>query len=469
MKGEAMAKKQSARRSEVSPETASLLDEGRKLREAVPREAHAGWAPRGDRRDPIEILEEQAATRIAELVPVRYGRMAVSPFAFFRGAAAIMAADLAQMPSTSLRVQSCGDAHLVNFGVFAAPDRRLVFDLNDFDETLPAPFEWDVKRLAASMAVAARGNGFAGPDQRAAARGSVRAYQEVLAEFTNLGFLDAWYARIDVDPLIEAARAKGRNVKAPAKAVAKAHRRTSLGSLARFAEKVDGHYRIKPEPPVIVPVEEGRRQVAQEIVERALSGYVTTLSVERRIVLGHYRFVDIARKVSGVGSVGTDGYMVLLMGEHDQDPLFLQCKEAQESVLAPYAGPGDHASQGERVVHGQRIMQAASDSFLGWYDPPEGPRQYYVRQLRDMKGGAEVATMTPRGLERYGRLCGACLARAHARSDQIARLSGYVGKGKTFADAITEFAVAYADQDESDYQALLDSERDGRIAVERGV
>jgi len=463
-----MAKKSNSR---VSPRTASLMDEGRALREGVPREAHAGRAVPEGRRDPVDILQEQAKTRIPELVPVRYGRMAMSPFAFFRGAAAVMAADLASTPTTPLRVQSCGDAHLVNFGVFAAPDRRLVFDLNDFDETLQAPFEWDVKRLTASMVVAARDNGFRRRDQRAAARAAVRSYQRVLAEFTHLGFLDAWYARIDIDPLVDSARAKGRRRRADAtaKEVAKAQRRTSLGSLARFAEEVDGGYRIKAAPPVIVPVAEERREAVRKLVEKALDRYVTTLSAERRMVVGHYRFVDIARKVSGVGSVGTDGYMVLLMGERDDDPLFLQFKEAQESVLAPYAGPSEHASQGERVVHGQRIMQAASDSFLGWYDATRPTRHFYARQLRDMKGSAEVATMSPRGLERYGRLCGACLARAHARSDQIARLSGYVGTGKRFAEAIEEFALAYADQNERDHQALLAAERDGRVKVERGV
>src|SRR6185369_343958 len=292
------------------------------------------------------------------------------------GGAAIMAADLAATPTTSLRVQSCGDAHLVNFGAFAAPDRRLVFDLNDFDETLPAPFEWDVKRLAAGMAVAARDNGFRRRDQKAAARAAVNMYQKVLAEFAQLGFLDAWYARIDLDPLIETARAKGhrRRADAAAKAVAKAHKRTSLGSLARFAEKVDGRYRIKPAPPVIVPVGEERREEARTLVETALGEYVTTLSAERQVVVGHYTFVDIARKVSGVGSVGTDGYMVLLMGERDDDPLFLQFKQAQESVLAPHAGRSEHASHGRRVFDGQRIMQAAGDSFLGWYDLPRPKR-----------------------------------------------------------------------------------------------
>jgi uncharacterized protein (DUF2252 family) len=454
-----------------SPRTASLLDEGRAMRESVPRRAHGNWDAPPDRRDPVEILADQAKTRVPDLVPIRHGRMVVSPYAFFRGSAAIMAADLARSPTTTLRVQACGDAHLLNFGAFAAPDRRLVFDLNDFDETLPAPFEWDLKRLATSLAVAARDNGFRRREQRAAARASARGYQEALAQLIQLGFLDAWYVRVDVDALRDTILAEGHHRMAAtvSKAVAKATRRTNLGSLERFAQKAGDSYRIKPAPPVIVPVGDDEREAVDALVQAALAAYIDTLSAERRIVLEHYRYVDIARKVSGVGSVGTNGFMVLLMGEHDDDPLFLQYKEAQESVLAPHAGPSQHASQGQRVVEGQRIMQAATDSFLGWYDDPRTGTNYYVRQLRDMKVGADVSTMVPRGLERYGQVCGACLARAHARSDQIARLSGYIGGGNAFPDAIEAFAMAYADQNERDHQALLDAERDGRIAVERGV
>jgi uncharacterized protein (DUF2252 family) len=459
-----MPKQQEA--EEVSARTTALLEEGRSLRLSVPLEAHAGWTPPAERRDPVAVLEEQAATRIPDLVPIRYGRMAESPLTFFRGSAATMAADLATTPATSLRVQSCGDAHLLNFGIFAAPDRRLVFDLNDFDETQRAPFEWDLKRLAASMAVAARDNGFGLRDQRAAARRAVRQYQKLLAEFTQIGFLEAWYTRLEVEPMIRAARAQGKDVTPVAKATAKAEKRTRLGALDRFAERVDGSFRIRPRPPVIVPVPDDQRDVVRRFVEQALKQYQKTLGAERRIVLNHYRLADIARKVSGVGSVGTEGYMVLLIGEHD-DPLFLQVKQAQSSVLAPYVKLPDFHSHGERVVRGQRIMQAASDSFLGWYQVPG--RDYYLRQLRDMKGGINPSKLSADNLIEYGRLCGACLARGHARSDQIARLSGYVGTDKAFARAIEDFAIAYADQNEADYRALLAAAQEGRITLQKGV
>jgi uncharacterized protein (DUF2252 family) len=455
----------------ANPRLDRLVEKGRALRAQVPREAHAEWAPAPDRPDPMDILERQAATRVPELVPIRYGRMADSPFAFFRGAAAIMASDLARTPASGIRVQACGDAHLVNFGVFASPDRRLVFDLNDFDETLPAPFEWDLKRLAASVAAAARHNGLSRPDQRAIVRATVREYQGVMAAMAQMPFLAAWYARLEAGELIkrlgDELAESGRQARRTAE---KAERRTNLGTLDKLTAKVDGRFRIKSRPPVIVGVPRGQRRVARELVDDALRGYVETLAPERRIVLGHYRQVDVARKVSGVGSVGTEGYFVLLMGQRDDDPLWLQFKEAQESVLAPYAGQSEYAAHGERVVRGQRVMQAAGDSFLGWYDAPAPiGKAFYIRQLRDKKGAADPTGASARRLAVYCRLCGACLARAHGRSDEIARLSGYVGTGKPFARAIERFALAYADQNERDYRALLDAEREGRITLRRGV
>jgi len=448
-----------------------LVQKGKALRAKVPREAHGEWEPAPRRPDPVETLEQQAATRVPELVPIRYGRMADSPFAFFRGSAAIMAWDLARTPTSGIRVQACGDAHLVNFGVFAAPDRRLVFDLNDFDETLPAPFEWDLKRLAASAAVVARHNGLSRPDQRAIVRAAGGGDQRAIAVLADLPFLTAWYARLEAGELqrrLEEADKKSGRV--AARTAKKAERRTNLGTLDKLAVRSRGRFRIRERPPVIVGVPRGQRRVARELVDDALRGYVETLDPERRIVLGHYRQVDVARKVSGVGSVGTDGYIVLLMGHRDDDPLWLQFKEAQESVLAPYAGPSEYAAHGERVVRGQRVMQAASDSFLGWYDAPAPiGTAFYIRQLRDKKGAADPASMSARPLATYCRLCGACLARAHARSDDTARISGYVGTGKPFARAIERFAIAYADQNQRDYKALLDAEREGRITVQRGV
>jgi uncharacterized protein (DUF2252 family) len=446
-----------------------LREQGKKLRTKVPREAHAEWAPPAGRPDPVDILEEQAKTRIKELVPIRYGRMAESAFAFYRGGAAIMASDLAATPDAGLKVQSCGDAHVANFGIFASPDRRLVFDLNDFDETLRAPFEWDLKRLATSMAIAARDNKLPKKDQRRIARATVQAYQNTMARLAEVSYLNAWYVRIEAEELLERfGKQLKREVVPVRRGMVRAQKRTNLGTLDKLTERVNGSYRIKAKPPVIECVPRGQRREARKIVDDALEGYAATLSPERRIVVRHYRQVDVARKVSGVGSVGTDGYIVLLMGQRDDDPLFLQYKEAQESVLAKHLGPSEYTTHGERVVRGQRIMQAAGDSFLGWYVGPGG-KHFYIRQLRDKKGSMDTAEMGPSSLEYYGRLCGACLARAHGRSDDIARLSGYIGTGKAFRAAIEQFAMAYADQNERDYHAMLDAGDSGRIEIQRGV
>jgi uncharacterized protein (DUF2252 family) len=448
------------------------LAEGRAERDSVPLEAHGEWVTPHERPDPVGILEKQNATRVPELVPIRHGRMIVSPFTFYRGSAAIMAWDLSHTPTAGLRVQCCGDAHLSNFGVFAAPDRRLVFDLNDFDETLPAPFEWDVKRLVASFVVAARGNGHRHKEQRAAARTVAAAYRTTMATAATMRFLDIWYARIDADQLIaDLTRTADRaSIKSARKALAKAQTRTSLGSLAKFAERIDGGYRIKQHPPVIVRPPETSQGDFEQIIRQGLADYARSLSPDRRVVLDHYHYEDFARKVVGVGSVGTEALMILLMGDLDDDPLFLQLKEANTSVLAPYAGASEYEHQGERVVHGQRLMQSASDAFLGWVTGTGARRhEFYVRQLRDKKGSADVELMPPERMVLYGRLCGATLARAHARTGDAAKIIGYLGDDDTFDRALESFAFAYAEQNDADYAAFVRAADDLSIAVERGV
>ena len=448
------------------------LAEGRAERESVPLEAHGEWASPDQRPDPVGILEKQNATRVPELVPIRHGRMSVSPFTFYRGSAAIMAWDLSATPTTGLRVQCCGDAHLSNFGIFAAPDRELVFDLNDFDETLPAPFEWDVKRLVASIVVAARGNGHRRKEQRAAARAAAAAYRMTMAKAATMRFLDIWYMRFDADKLIAeiSTRADKAAVKSAKKALAKAQKKTSLGSLEKLAERVDGRYRIKQQPPVIVRPPETISDDFEQIIQKGLADYARSLAPDRRVVLDHYHYEDFARKVVGVGSVGTEALVLLLMGDREDDPLFLQIKEATTSVLAPYAGASEYKHQGERVVHGQRLTQAASDAFLGWFTGASaGHRHFYVRQLRDKKGSAEVEGMPASYLATYGELCGATLARAHARTGDAAKITGYLGDDDTFDRALEHFAVAYADQNDDDYAAFTRAADEHRIEVERGI
>ena len=448
------------------------LAEGRAERESVPLEAHGEWAAPDDRPDPVGILEKQNATRVPELVPIRHGRMIVSPFTFYRGGAAIMAWDLSRTPTTGLRVQCCGDAHLSNFGVFAAPDRQLVFDLNDFDETLPAPFEWDVKRLVASFVVAARDNGHRRKEQRAAARAPPRPTGR---RWPRRRGCASWTSGTRASTPTSCSRISHRRVdkaaiKAAQKALAKAQTRTSLGSLSKFAQRVDGGYRIKQQPPVIVRPPETMSRDFEQIIRQGLADYARSLAPDRRVVLDHYHYEDFARKVVGVGSVGTEAIMILLMGDREDDPLFLQIKEANTSVLAPYAGASEYEHQGERVVHGQRLMQAASDAFLGWVTGTgERGREFYVRQLRDMKGSAEIETMPPARLALYGELCGATLARAHARTGDAAKITGYLGDDDTFDRALERFAVAYADQNDADYAAFTQAADEQRIAVERGV
>jgi len=440
---------------------------GRALRKQTPRSSHAAFEPAADRPDPIEILEAQATTRLPELVPIRYGRMSATPFTFLRGSAAVMASDLAGTPASGLRVEACGDCHLSNFGIFATPERNLVFDLNDFDETLPAPFEWDVKRLAASFVVAGRAIGLTRKQCAAATRSCVEHYRTSMLAFAPMGYLDIWYSRIDVEGILATLELTAKQAKRIGKTVAKAQTRTSLGSLAKFAEKTNGTYRIKDVPPLIQHVDV---QGIDELLAGTFVQMKESMADDRKRLLDRYRYADFALKVVGVGSVGTRAFMVLLTGNGDDDPLFLQFKEAQASVLEPYAGASEYSHHGERVVCGQRLSQAASDLFLGWVSGPVDPNiHYYFRQLRDMKGSFEIEQARPEGFTLYGQVCGAALARAHARSGDAAAIAGYIGSRDTFDQAIVEFAEAYADQTERDHGALADAIRSGRIAAQQGV
>jgi uncharacterized protein (DUF2252 family) len=454
---------------------------GREMRRAAPRQSHAQWEPPPDRPDPVDILEEQARTRVPDLVPIRYGRMIASPFAYFRGAAAPMAWDLAHTPASGIRVQACGDAHLLNFGMFAAPDRRLVFDVNDFDETLPAPFEWDLKRLAASFAVAARERGFRDRDAHTAARLAVHHYRTEMFRYASMRFLKVWYSRLDIDEvtrLYDTLQPK-KAVERRRADIAKARQRTSLKAFLKMCDKVDGQYRIRPAHPVIVRYPIERHPGVLKELRHAIALYQETLAADRREVLSRYYFGDFARKVVGVGSVGTEAFILLLLGDRPDEPLFLQLKEAQESVLAPFAGKSEYVHQGERVVKGQLLTQAASDPFLGWTSglgtAGGGPAQllsaskdYYVRQLRDMKGSMSVSLMDPDQLSYYGRLCGWALARAHARTGRAAVISGYLGGSEDFDHAVADFALAYADQNEKDYRRLLDAVSAARVVATVG-
>jgi uncharacterized protein (DUF2252 family) len=448
---------------------------GRAQRQAVARASHAGWTAHPERPDPVDVLEAQAKTRVSDLVPIRYGRMLSSPFAYYRGAAAPMAWDLAHTPTTDIRVQCCGDAHLLNFGMFAAPDRHLVFDINDFDETLPAPFDWDVKRLAASFAVAARDNGFNDSVARRAARSCVESYRVEMGRYAQMRFLNVWYSRIDVDEvtrLFDAVQPK-KAIRRRRADIKKAHRRTSLRAMTKFCSQVDGEYRIRPDFPVIVRFPIERNPGMLDELRSAIAIYRQTVQADLREVLSRYYFGDFARKVVGVGSVGTEAFILLLMGDRDDEPLFLQLKEAQESVLAPFAGPSTCEHEGERVVRGQRLTQAGTDPFLGWTKgiAADGvsSRDYYVRQLRDMKGSMNVPAMDAGQLKYYARLCGWALARGHARTGRAALISGYLGTSEAFDHAVADFSVAYADQNQRDYQTLTDAVATGRIHALMGL
>jgi uncharacterized protein (DUF2252 family) len=450
---------------------------GKAVRADVPRSAHAAWEPAPDRRDPVELMEEQAASRVPELVPIRHGRMLVSPFTFFRGAAAHMAADLAGAPRTGLDVQLCGDAHLSNFGVFAAPDRRLVFSVNDFDETLPGPFEWDVKRLVASFAVAGRDRGFDLKTQSAISSTAARAYRQAMHEYAGMGNLEMWYARIQEQDLERAVRrGSPKQIKRFEHNLAKAQSKDSLKAFAKLTENVDGEPRIASDAPLIVPVEEvvppAEHHQLEELVRGVIRSYRRSLAADRRHLLERYRYVHMARKVVGVGSVGTRAWIMLLLGRDGDDPLFLQLKEAQASVLEPYLGTSRFANRGQRVVEGQRLMQAASDIMLGWVRATvlDGTvHDFYVRQLWDQKGSALVEVMNPKAMTVYAELCGRTLAKAHARSGDSIAIASYLGAGDSFDRALASFAEHYADQNERDYYALKDAVESGRIAAETSL
>ncbi len=452
---------------------------GKAARAEMPRRAHGDWAPSCGRPDPVGLLEAQSRTRVPELVPIRYGRMLVSPFTFFRGAAALMAADLADGPRTGLHAQLCGDAHLSNFGVFATPDRRMTFGVNDFDETLPGPFEWDVKRLVASFAVAGRDRGFPAKTRAHFTTRAVRSYREAMHEFASMRELDLWYARVEVDDLVRTyeAQASSHGSKRINKDLEKARTRDSLKALAKLTEIADGQPRIASDPPLIVPLGElaGTAEgaaVTHDAIRTLIRDYRRTLPGDRRKLLERFRYVDAARKVVGVGSVGTRAWIVLLLGRDDDDPLFLQAKEATASVLEPYLGKSMYANHGQRVVEGQRLMQAASDIMLGWLrnrGTEDEPRDYYVRQLWDQKGSVPVESLRPAVLADYARLCGWTLAKAHARSGDPIAISSYLGGGTVFDDALAAFAEAYADQNERDFAALQEAAAVGRIAARSGM
>jgi uncharacterized protein (DUF2252 family) len=459
-------------------EPSESAERGRAARQLTPRSAHGEWSPSEDRPDPVAVLAAQTASRVQELVPIRYGRMLVSPFTFYRGAAAVMAADLSTTPDSEIVVQTCGDAHISNFGAFAAPDRRLVFSPNDFDETLPGPWEWDVKRMAASAEVAGRDVGLSAPRRRRIVMGCVREYREAMRQFAEMSHLDVWYERINASELVDRfggrLGANGRILFA--KPFAKARRKTSLRAVKKLTESVDGELRFRSVPPLLVPLREvfdsGDAGDESAYIRELLDEYAASLDADRRYLFESYRFVDMARKVVGVGSVGTRASVFLLLGREGKDPLVLQAKQAQASVLEPYLGTSEFENHGERVVRGQWISQAASDIFLSW-QRSEGldgnEHDFYVRQLWDWKASADLSTLSESGLHAYTRACGWSLARMHARSGDRLAIAAYLGPGSNFEKAIARFSAAYADQNERDYQRLADAVAAGEIDAEFGV
>jgi uncharacterized protein (DUF2252 family) len=453
---------------------------GKAARAEVPRRVHGEWEPSPSRADPVDLLEEQARTRVPELVPIRYGRMLTSPFAFYRGAALIMASDLAGTPNSGLRVQLCGDAHLSNFGVFGSPERTLVFDINDFDETAPGPWEWDVKRLAASFTVGGRGNGFSAEERRGVVLATVQSYREAMSRFAGMRNLELWYANLPVDQAFRqfAAGTDRKRLKRTKAEIAKSRTKDSMHAFDKLTRLVDGSPRIISDPPLIVPLDElvpdiSEREAFQEEIRVLIRMYRRTLETDRRHLLEGFRFVDLARKVVGVGSVGTRAWIALFLGADEQDPLFLQVKEAQPSVLERFVGKSEYMNCGQRVVAGQRLMQATSDIFLGWQHTTHSldgqERDYYVRQLKDWKGSLEFEAAAVTGATAYGRACGWTLARAHARSGDRIAIASYLGTGSVFDQAIAAFAETYAEQNERDYDALKHAVESGRIAAKTGL
>jgi len=457
---------------------ADRVAQGKDARAVAPLESHAEFSP-GPGRDPVGLLLSQAASRVPELVPVRHGRMLVSPFTFYRGAALPMAADLAGTPASGLRVQLCGDAHLSNFGAFASPERNLVFDVNDFDETLPGPFEWDVKRLAASLAVAGRDSGFPAKARRKIALAAAERYRTAMREFAEQTFLDVWYAHLDIEPTVAEFRSqvKAKRFKIAEKLLAKAHTSDSTKALDKLTSVVDGRRRIISDPPMIVPVEEifadVQADMIYQLIHTVLVKYRRTLQSDRRHLLEQFTLVQVARKVVGVGSVGTRAWVVLMDAGEGNEPLFLQAKEAQPSVLADYAGRSRYNNQGERVVAGQHLQQAQSDIFLGWTrvpNPLDGvDRDFYVRQLKDWKLSVPIELLLPEGMTLYAQLCGWTLARAHARSGDRIALAAYLGGSAKFDQAIADFAETYADQNERDHAALQAAVKDGKAEATTGI
>jgi uncharacterized protein (DUF2252 family) len=461
------------------PSVTDRIAHGKSARSEVPRSSHGSFEPPADRPDPIALLEQQALTRVPELVPIRYGRMLVSPFTFYRGAARIMATDLASTPHSGIKVQCCGDAHLSNFGVFASPERRLVFDINDFDETLPGPWEWDLKRLATSMLIAARDNEFSVKEQERIVLETVAQYRTAMREFAGMNNLAVWYAHLDIESFVAqySAQLRAKTVKRGERQIAKARTRDSMSALRKLTYQVNGRSEIVDQSPLVVPLRvlapELERDELFEWLHQLLRQFRRTLDFDRRVLLEQFELTDFARKVVGVGSVGTRAWIALLFGRDTRDPLFLQIKEAEASVLEEFAGKSDFSNHGQRVVTGQRLMQAASDIFLGWLHVKSSidgvPRDYYGRQLKDWKGSAEVEQMVPEGMSAYGRMCGWTLARAHARSGDRIAIASYLGSGAVFDGAIVEFAKAYADQNERDYDSLCKAVSKGRIQAQTGV
>jgi len=464
--------------SKPHPSPAERAERGRTSRAKVPRSSHAAWEPPTDRPDPVEILQAQATSRVEELVPIRYGRMLGSPFAFYRGGAAIMAYDLSATPKTGIQVQACGDAHISNFGVFASPERALMFDVNDFDETLPGPWEWDLKRLAASIAIAGRTNGFSDKERAGVLRHVAAGYRNAMASFAAMRDLEVWYARLAMQEGLPRVRKHldKRNQKIAASIVDKAQTKNSMQAFERLTTTVDGERRIANDPPLIVSMEElmsaEQAELFREQLHTLVRTYRRSLLGDRRHLLEGFRFVDGARKVVGVGSVGTRAFILLFVGRDDDDPLFLQAKEAQTSVLAPFVGKSKYTNQGQRVVEGQRLTQAASDIFLGWdrFTGIDGiARDFYLRQLRDWKGSWPTEVMDPQAMRFIGAAAAWTLARGHARSGDRIAIASYLGTSDTFDRAIATFAEAYADQNQRDFEALQAAAADGRITVESGL
>ena len=457
---------------------AERVARGRAARVDLPRSVHARWEPAPLRRNPVELLEEQAQTRLPELIPIRYGRMLESPLAFYRGGAYLMAADLAAGPRTGLHAQLCGDAHLSNFGVFAAPDRRLVFSINDFDETLHGPFEWDVKRLATSFAVAGRELGLDETGRRAMVTETVREYRQAMANFAAMRTIDVWYTRLDVANIIAQFSSTGspKKMKRLQREIVPTRTKDSIRALARLCTEVDGELRLVGHPPLITPIESvlpsADKEHLEDTVQQMIGTYARSLPHDRRTLLESYRYVHAARKVVGVGSVGTRAWILLLVSRDESDPLFLQFKEAQASVLEPFLGRSEFDQHGQRVVEGQRMMQAASDIMLGWeriVTIDGQTRDFYIRQLWDAKASAEIEHMDTAGLAAYGRVCGWTLARAHARSGDRIAIAAYLGSGDSFDRAMVSFAEAYADQNERDYWALREAVAAGVVSAQTGV